>query len=87
MTPDTLKRHLAALAKACNVSPEAADKFTTHLAETYVKSARGAESRCPGEADWLGMVLACNVAPNPHARKIIEHKAHTLWKESPCPAT
>lgn len=83
LTPDALKRHTAHLAKDTNTSPEAVHTVCTHLAETYIKSARDAESRCPGEGDWLGMVLACNVAPNPHAHKIIEHYAHEMWAGAP----
>ena len=78
-----LDRHIKSLAKETKTTPEAVMLITTHKAELLVAAARRAETKCPGEGDWLGMALACNAAGNPHARKIIEHTAHTLWKASP----
>ena len=86
MTPDTYRRHALTLAKDTGATLEGVEMVTDHMAKSIADAAIRAESRCPGEGDWLGTAMACNAAPNKHARAIIEHKAALLYAARPVPA-
>lgn len=88
MRPDTYRRHVTTLARETQVTPAAVETVTDHFAANLCASAVRAETKCPGEGDWLGTVLACNAAANKHARAIVEHKTTLLfnaWKARTAP--
>lgn len=76
-----LAAHEQRLAAETGTTVAAVRSVTNASARRLVDRARLAERRCPGEHDWLEVVLACNAATNPHARAIIEQRARALAAE------
>lgn len=75
---ESIMRHAKALAKETNTTVEVVHSVTQHFAENIAKSAIRAEGRAPS-GDWLEVAMACNAAPNKHARFLIEYKARQAF--------
>lgn len=67
------------LAKETKTTVEAVKLITEHKGNCIFEAAKRAHEKLPHEGNWLDMAMACNAAPNKHARRLIEDHARTLW--------
>ena len=81
MNDETLNRHIALLAKETNTNKEAVNAVTDDIANRMAIKSVEVQRRVgsAGGENWLECYLACNAAPNKHARAIIEHKSRILY--------